>query len=69
MMDEQKPTTNIGGGVDHPDRHAIDDWVLNGPKNARIEELVRELTLERGLRLSEVEDIIVNVLLVHLSAS
>ncbi|MCF2872889.1 hypothetical protein L0664_17620 [Octadecabacter sp. G9-8] len=62
MMDEQKPTTNIGGGVDHPDRHAIDDWVLNGPKNARIEELVRELTLEQGLRLHDVENVLVEAL-------
>jgi hypothetical protein len=53
----------------HPDRHAIDDWMLNGPKNGRIEELVRELTLEFGLRLSVVEDIIVNVLLARRNIS
>ncbi|WP_106745373.1 hypothetical protein [Yoonia maritima] len=49
----------------HPDRHAIEDWMLYGPKNGRIEELVRELTLERGLRLREVENIIVDVLLAY----
>ena len=53
----------------HPDRHAIDDWMLNGPKNGRIEELVRELTLGLGLRLSVVEDIIVNVLLAQRNIS
>jgi len=47
----------------HPDQHEIDDWFLYGPKNGRIGELVRELTLERGLRLSEVEGIVLNVLL------
>lgn len=57
------------GLPDHPDRHAIDDWMLNGPKNARIEELVRELTLECGLRLSEVERIIEDVLLTHRNLS
>lgn len=57
------------GLPNHPDRHAIDDWMLNGPKNARIEELVRELTLECGLRLREVESIIEDVLLTHRNIS
>ena len=39
----------------HPDIHEINDWLLYGPKNSRIEELVRALTLEAGMRLSEVE--------------
>lgn len=46
----------------HPDQHAIDDWFLYGPKNVDIENLVRELTLERGLRLAQVEDEIVTAL-------
>jgi len=54
---------------DHPDRHAIDDWLLYGPKNTRIEELVRELTLQCGLRLNEVEGIIEGVLLTHRNIS
>lgn len=62
MKIEQKPHTNIGSGLDHPDRHAIDDWVLNGPKNTRIEELVRELTLRQGLRLHDVVNGIVEAL-------
>lgn len=61
-MDEQEADTNIGSGIDHPDRHAINDWVLNGPRNARIEELVRELTLEQGLRLHDVENVLVAAL-------
>ncbi|MDO6591764.1 hypothetical protein DS901_16630 [Loktanella sp. D2R18] len=48
--------------VGHPDQHAIDDWFLYGPKNVDIENLVRELTLERGLRLAQVEDEIVAAL-------
>jgi len=32
----------------HPDQHAVNDWFLYGPKNAEIENLVRELTLKRG---------------------
>ncbi|EBA13650.1 HigA family addiction module antitoxin [Roseobacter sp. CCS2] len=48
--------------VDHPDQHEIDDWVLNGPKNAKIVELVRDLTLDNGLRLAEVESFIVTAL-------
>ena len=37
--------------VEHPDQRAVDDWFLYGPKNVDIENLVRELTLKRGLRL------------------
>ncbi|MGC1504211.1 MAG: hypothetical protein ACRBBO_02640 [Cognatishimia sp.] len=48
--------------VSHPDQHAVDDWFLYGPKNVDIENLVRELTLTRGLRLAQVEDEIVTAL-------
>jgi len=48
---------------DHPDLHEINDWLLNGPKNGRIEGLVRELTLGHGLRLAEVEDLMLKALL------
>lgn len=48
--------------VGHPDQRAVDDWFLYGPKNVDIENLVRELTLERGLRLAQVEDEIVTAL-------
>ena len=46
----------------HPDQHAVNDWFLYGPKNGEIENLVRELTLKRGLRLAQVEDEIVTAL-------
>lgn len=47
---------------EHPDQHAIDDWFLNGPKEQEIESLVRELTLSHGLRLAEVEHVLVDAL-------
>jgi hypothetical protein len=46
----------------HPDQHKIDDWFLYGPKNQEIEILVRELTTGHGLRLAEVESLIVEAL-------
>ena len=39
----------------HPDRQAIDDWALYGPKNPRIAELVRELALRHDLRVADIE--------------
>lgn len=51
-----------GEDMEHPDQHAIDDWLLYGPQNQQIETLVRQLTIEKGLRLAEVEGLIVGVL-------
>ena len=50
------------GNKTHPDQHKIDDWFLYGPKNQEIEILVRELTIGHGLRLAEVEGLIVEAL-------
>ncbi len=69
MTTDRRLDPRIKKNVDHPDRRAIDDWTLNGPKNGRIEELIRELTLEHGLRLSEVENIVVDVLLAYQNVS
>lgn len=46
----------------HPDQHDIDNWILYGPKNGQISELVRDLTLDCGLGLAEVESLIIAVL-------
>ncbi|MGR3369256.1 MAG: hypothetical protein ACU0CC_09760 [Sagittula sp.] len=46
----------------HPDSHLLDDWVLYGPKDARIERLVRRLALDHGLRVADIEDFIVATL-------
>lgn len=62
MTNEHKPNTDGQPRVDHPDMHEIGDWFLYGPKNAQIEEIVRELTLIHGLRLAAVEGLIVTAL-------
>lgn len=59
MTDEHEPNTDGPPRVEHPDNHEINDWFLFGPKNGRIEELVRELPLVHGLRLSALEGLIV----------
>lgn len=46
----------------HPDQHKIDDWFLYGPQNQEIEALVRELTISQGLRLVDVERLIIDAL-------
>ncbi|TNE56838.1 MAG: hypothetical protein EP341_04460 [Sphingomonadales bacterium] len=46
----------------HPDSHLLDDWVLYGPKDARIEQLVSRLALDHGLRVAEIEGLIVEAL-------
>ncbi|OWV55201.1 hypothetical protein CDZ97_23775 [Mameliella alba] len=46
----------------HPDSHLLDDWVLHGPKDARIEQLVSRLALDHGLRVAEIEGLIVEAL-------
>jgi hypothetical protein len=43
----------------HPDSHLLDDWGLYGPKDARIEQLVCRLAIDHGLRVAEIEDLIV----------
>jgi hypothetical protein len=46
----------------HPDSHLLDDWVLYGPRDARIEQLVSCLALDYGLRVAEIEGLIVEAL-------
>ncbi|WP_421702764.1 hypothetical protein [Aliiroseovarius sp.] len=58
MSTDENKCARIAGANSHPDIHQINDWFLHGPQNPRIEELVRELTLERGIRLSEVEELL-----------
>lgn len=62
MANENTPNTEAKPHVEHPDSHEINDWFLFGPKNSQIEELVRELTLVHGLRLCDVEGLIVAAL-------
>ena len=39
----------------HPDRQAIDDWPIYGPKNPHIAELIRELALRHHLVVADIE--------------
>lgn len=50
----------------HPDSHLLDDWVLYGPKDARMERLVRRLALDHGLRVADIEGFIIAALERHL---
>ena len=62
MTDKIRSNHSAERSDDHPDQREINDWLLYGPKNGQIEELVRELTLVRGLRLSAVEGLIISAL-------
>ncbi|WP_417278895.1 hypothetical protein [Celeribacter sp.] len=46
----------------HPDQHELIDWAMYGPKDRRIEHLVRQLAFEHGLRLRDIETWIVTAL-------
>jgi len=46
----------------HPDSHELDDWPLYGPKNTEVEVLVRQLALDHGLRVREIENVLVAAL-------
>lgn len=46
----------------HPDRHDLDDWALYGPKNPEISQIVDQLAFNYGLRVKEIEDLILQVL-------
>lgn len=46
----------------HPDQQALIDWGTFGPKDPRIEQLVWELAHDHGLRLAEIEALIVATL-------
>lgn len=42
----------------HPDSHLLDDWCLYGPNNQEIFHLVAQLAREKGMRVSEIENVI-----------
>lgn len=51
----------------HPDKHELDDWPLHGPKDAEIPNLVDRLAYGHGLRVREIEDIILRALKTRLA--
>lgn len=46
----------------HPDSHELDDWGLYGPKDPEISRIVSRLALNHGLRVREIEDLILQAL-------
>ncbi|MGR3761089.1 hypothetical protein ACUXV3_13320 [Roseobacteraceae bacterium NS-SX3] len=75
MMDEQELESRlqrvvrvlqekggIAGVVHHPDQQLLRDWTIYGPKDPRIEQLVWRLAQEHGLRVTEIEELIVGAL-------
>jgi hypothetical protein len=59
---EGYPDAKVARDAEHPDLQQINDWLLNGPKDAWIEQAVRELTLGHGMRLADVEGLILSTL-------
>lgn len=46
----------------HPDSHELDDWGVYGPKDPEIGWHVNRLALDHGLRVREIEDLILQAL-------
>lgn len=51
---------------EHPDAAAIRDWALYGPRDPQIAILVERLAIEHGMRLDDVERLIVDKLTAEL---
>lgn len=47
--------------------HELDDWLLYGPRNIEIETMVRQLAIDHGLSVREIEDLIVLALKTRLA--
>ena len=46
----------------HLDSHELDDWALYGPKNPEIARLFDCLAYDHGLRVNEIEEVILTAL-------
>ncbi|MDE9450430.1 hypothetical protein J3R80_08115 [Aliiroseovarius sp. Z3] len=46
----------------HPDSHELNDWHLFGPKNSEVADLVLRLAYEKGMRLADIEQLMVKAL-------
>lgn len=53
-------------GDEHPDAAAIRDWALYGPRDPQITVLVERLAIEHGMRLGDVECLIIDKLTAEL---
>lgn len=52
----------------HPDSHELHDWPIYGPKDPEIANLVDVLAYDHGLRVREVEEVILRALRDRVSA-
>jgi len=52
----------------HPDSHELHDWPMYGPKDPEIANLVDQLAFEHGLRVRQIEEVILRALRARLSA-
>jgi len=48
--------------MSHPDSQELLDWPLYGPRDEKISELVEKLAEEHGLRLEEIENLMLQAL-------
>ena len=46
----------------HPDAHELHDWPMYGPKSPEISHLVERLAYDHGLRVYEIEEVILKTL-------
>lgn len=46
----------------HPDSHELHDWPIYGPKDPEIANLVDALAYDHGLRVREIEEVILQAL-------
>ncbi len=46
----------------HADSHELNDWHLFGPKNSEVADLVLRLAYEKGMRLADIEQLMVKAL-------
>lgn len=51
----------------HPDSHELHDWPIFGPKDPEIANLVDRLAYDHGLRVHEIEEVILRALQSRLS--
>lgn len=54
------PTINEGSIVKptHPDQHELHDWPMYGPKNPEIASMVEGLAYDHGMRVRDIEEVI-----------
>ncbi|KFI24173.1 hypothetical protein [Paenirhodobacter enshiensis] len=42
----------------HPDQHELHDWPMYGPKNPEIASMVERLAYDHGMRVRDIEEVI-----------